>query len=204
MSLFKISDLESRGSQQRFRDNYSGIYSSESSRIEKSIENFSQFDPNETYDIFLSHSYTDKKVILGLLRVLTEDFSYSVYVDWINDQELDRTSVNRDTAEQLKYRMQCCKCLFYATTENASSSKWMPWETGLMDGLKHRVAICPLVSNTTDSYYGQEYLGIYPYVSKDAQEDDTKQILWINKSPDTYITFDGWLQGRDPIKHGSV
>ncbi|MCK9170478.1 MAG: hypothetical protein M0P01_08700 [Treponema sp.] len=204
MSLFKISDLESRGSQQRLRDSYSGIYSSESSRIAEAMENFSQFDSNTVYDIFLSHSYTDKRVILGLLRVLTEDFLYSVYVDWINDQELDRTSVNKDTAEQLKYRMQCCKCLFYVTTENASSSKWMPWETGLMDGLKHRVAICPLVSDSTDFYYGQEYLGIYPYVSEAIPEGETDKKLWINESSDTYTTFDGWLQGYNPTKHGSV
>lgn len=39
----------------------------------------------------------------------------------------------------------------------------MPWELGYFDG-KHpnQIGILPLVENSGDRFYGQEYLGLYP------------------------------------------
>ena len=95
-----------------------------------------------------------------------------------------------------------CKCLFYATSTNASTSKWMPWETGLMDGLKNRVAICPFIDNAeTDNYSGQEYLGIYPYVTINTAQGTNTNYLWIRKNINTYVRFDFWLNGQEPSAH---
>ena len=48
------------------------------------------------YDIFLSHSSLDKKLVLTLVSLFNEA-GYSVYVDWIEDIQLDRSNVNNST-----------------------------------------------------------------------------------------------------------
>ena len=120
----------------------------------------------EQFDIFPSHSLSDQKLILGIWLSL-EDMGYEVYVDWIHDRHLSRESVTKETAKVLRHRMRNSKSLFFATTANSSSSKWMPWELGYKDGQNNRAAILPVSQGDANSYSGQEYLGIYPYVSKD-------------------------------------
>jgi len=124
------------------------------------------FSSTKSYDIFLSHSYQDAFYILALKKEL-ENRSYRVYVDWIEDNQLDRSKVDRKTAMILQERMARCKCLLYVASENATASKWMPWELGYFDALKDKVAILPLKEKETiyNTYLGQEYLGIYPYAA---------------------------------------
>jgi hypothetical protein len=118
------------------------------------------------FDVFLSHSFRDAAVILGLKRVLEAD-GLSVYVDWIEDAQLDRSKVNAATASLLRQQMKKCKSLVYATSRSASTSRWMPWELGFFDGAHgpERVAICPIDTGTGD-YVGQEYLGLYKTLEK--------------------------------------
>lgn len=114
------------------------------------------------YDIFLSHSVQDAVLVLGLKRLL-ERQDLTVYVDWIDDKDLERSNVSAATASRLRDRMRSCESLVYATSRNASVSRWMPWELGYFDGL-HRadlVAICPIATGATSSYVGEEYLGLY-------------------------------------------
>lgn len=119
-----------------------------------------------TFDVFLSHSFRDAVLILGLKRVLEAD-GLTVYVDWIEDPQLDRTKVNATTASQLRERMKTCRALVYATSQNASTSRWMPWELGFFDGAHgpDRVAICPIATGT-GSYTGEEYVGLYKTLEK--------------------------------------
>lgn len=128
-------------------------------------ESYKAYNPFKTYDIFLSHSYQDAEVILGLKYTL-EEKGYEVYVDWIEDKQLSRDNVNAQTANQLRVRMRSCKSLFFATSDNSSNSKWMPWELGYYDGYKGKVAILPINDSLyqKDSFEGQEYLGLYNYV----------------------------------------
>ena len=111
----------------------------------------------------------------------------------------NRTHVNAKTAQTIKERMQNCKCLLYATSENSSSSKWMPWETGLMDGLNGRVAICPLMGGSDSNFNGQEYLSLYPFLSYEKAESG-KDTLWINEGS-KYVKFSDWLKGQEPYNH---
>ena len=71
----------------------------------------------DEFDIFLSHSFMDKKIIYGIYNELTE-FGFSVYVDWLKDKELNRNQISKETAYHIKERMQQSKCLFYVTTNN--------------------------------------------------------------------------------------
>jgi MTH538 TIR-like domain (DUF1863). len=154
-----------------------------------------------TFDIFLSHSYADAtsitdEVLLGV-KSLLENLKYSVYVDWVVDNQLSRENVTSETANLLRQRMNNSRSLFFLTSANASKSKWMPWELGYMDGKKGTSAVLPILSQPTagDSYKGQEYLGVYPYVV------GGQSYLWIHHSADTYVTFENWLTGTKPYKH---
>ena len=45
-------------------------------------------------------------------------------------------------------------------------SKWCPWELGLFDGISNgKCCILPVIKEKKDFYKGQEYLGMYPYLS---------------------------------------
>ncbi|MHA7984805.1 hypothetical protein ACX9R5_03280 [Rathayibacter sp. CAU 1779] len=120
-----------------------------------------------SYDIFLSHSYLDAELVLGVRAVLQKT-GKTVYVDWIDDPQLDRSRVSPATAMILRRRMTQCRSLVYALTPAASSSKWMPWELGFFDGYRGResVAIMPLVDESGRSL-GQEYLQLYPSIDRD-------------------------------------
>lgn len=122
---------------------------------------------NDEFDIFLSHSYQDKEIIPYLKKTL-ENLGFKVYVDWINDKFLSRENVDKKTAALLQKRMNQSKSLFYATSENSPNSKWMPWELGYFDGKKNKkVAILPINkdNSSNENFEGQEYLGLYFYVS---------------------------------------
>jgi len=155
-----------------------------------------------SFDIFLSHSYLDKELIFGISLYL-ERLGYSVYVDWREDAQLNRDNVTKETAEVVRGRITQSKSLFFATTDSAKDSKWMPWELGYMDGKKGKAAILPVSPSETssDRYKGQEYLGIYPYIT--GSNDTTGRArLWVREDAETYVVFEAWLAGKQPHKHG--
>ena len=153
-------------------------------------EEYKSFNSYKTYDIFLSHSSKDSELILGLKKYLEENFKLSVYVDWIEDKQLDRSKVNKKTAETLRGRMKNCKSLIYATSENSigvNGSRWMPWELGYFDGLKRgKVAVMPIQDNRSDEFKGEEYLQLYDLVEKPYSLMDTLKVdnrnlsQWVN------------------------
>lgn len=117
---------------------------------------------NQLYDVFLSHTIKDALVIKGIKTIL-ERSGLTVYVDWIDDPELNRASVNAATAEHLRTRMKHCRSLIFATSDSSPNSKWMPWELGFFDGLRgNHIAILPVTHTRDAVFYGQEYLGLYP------------------------------------------
>src|SRR5829696_5371659 len=70
------------------------------------------------FDIVLSHSYSDAEVISRTYQSLTA-FGFSVFVDWIETDDLDRMNVTRVTADTLRQAISRCDCLLYAETPNA-------------------------------------------------------------------------------------
>jgi hypothetical protein len=173
---------------------------------EQNIRNFSQqalasstkaASAQDSYDIFLSHAFEDAILIKGLRDEL-EDRGFKVYVDWIDDAQLDRKQVSKETAAILRQRMRQSRSLLFATSKAAQSSVWMPWELGYMDEYtSSRVAIAPIVPDNEASkeFKGQEYLGLYPYLDK------TGENLYIHESAGKWAGFSQWLAGADPEKH---
>lgn len=148
----------------------------------------------DTFDIFLSHSYMDKPVITGLHLELT-NMGFTVYVDWMIDRGLDRERVDKATAQKIRTRMKQSKSLSYAASENAAHSKWMPWELGYKDGENEKCSILPVSkeSSRESEFPRQEYLGLYPYLTKDQQYSGRLQ-LRVNHDNGTTQAFDDWLR----------
>jgi hypothetical protein len=172
-------------------------YDSMSGALDKSVRKSAGLS---AFDIFLSHSYLDKELIVGALEYL-ERMHYTVYVDWRDDTQLSRKNITKQTAATLRERIAQSSALFFATTTNASDSKWMPWELGYMDGKTGRCAVLPISERDTssNSYQGQEYLSIYPYITTGNDTHDKKR-LWVHEDAQTYVTFEGWVKGKQPTK----
>ncbi len=115
------------------------------------------------FDVFISHSYADRERVREVHDRIVA-CGYSVYVDWINDAQLDRAKVNPATAELLRSRLKRSGTVFYAVSKKSRSSKWMPWELGFFDAWASRVFILPLDESTVEYAKGQEYLGLYKAV----------------------------------------
>lgn len=168
--------------------------------------NFSQIlnESRDEYDIFLSHSFSDRELILGLKKKI-EEMGFSVYVDWIVDKQFDRSCVTRDTAESLRNRMKTSQSLLYAFSDNSSKSVWMPWELGFMDGIRENKVAVMQINEITNlnkiDYKNQEYLELY-YIVDVMKSDRGKMCLWVNSSEDnTYVEYRDWLKGKAPFKH---
>jgi hypothetical protein len=94
--------------------------------------------------------------------------------------------------------MKQCKSLLYAFSENASNSKWMPWELGYFDGIKGTAAVLPISNSTKEDFQGSEYLGIYYYIQIDTIESTNKLTIWVHEARSKYVLFDAWLNGSQP------
>lgn len=166
-------------------------------------ENRRLYSIRDKYDIFLSHSYLDKDLVYSLVDLFNKA-GYSIYVDWMVDKELDRSNVNANTANRLRSRMQSCNGLAYVSTTNISHSKWCPWELGYVDGNKNgRCAILPIVKTSGESFKGQEYLGLYPYIDWKKSRENKKHEFWVNDPNDNrkYVALSTWLSGTEPFYH---
>ncbi len=164
--------------------------------IEKSL----RFDAAEQYDLFISHSFKDKNLVIGL-KHLFEKAGYKVYIDWVDDVQLDRSRVNESTAITIKNRMKICKALVYVSTVNTPSSKWCPWELGLGDGMLNKVCILPVMKN---NYKGQEYLSLYPYLEYANYANKNVKDFWLYDQNDSekYILLKSWIkEGKRPYIH---
>ncbi|MFH4400457.1 toll/interleukin-1 receptor domain-containing protein [Vibrio diabolicus] len=152
---------------------------------------FESFSFSEHYDIFLSHAYSDARIVKQIRSMLIEK-GYSVYVDWIEDEQLDRGKVNEYTATVLRNRMNNCSSLIYLTSDSAEKSVWMPWELGYMDARTGRVSVAPIIEDDDEEFYGREYLGLYPYL------DLTGDSFYIHRGVGSWVTFGDCMQGKNP------
>jgi hypothetical protein len=134
-----------------------------------------------SYDVFLSHSYDDRKIILGAKKFI-EDKGYSVYVDWIEEPKLNRNKVNKETAAALRSCMDICRCLIYAYSPSVGNSKWCPWELGYFDGKKGRAFVMPIIDEPSQSYTGVEYVGLYSMITEEEATDGTMNLYVVTNN----------------------
>ena len=160
-----------------------------------------KYDENKNYDLFISHSYMDKKLV-EVLYGKFEEAGYSVYIDWKEEELQNRENVSANTANILKRRINNCLGLAYIATENITKSKWCPWELGYSDGKKNKAAIFPILKSDSKEFKGLEYLGIYPYIDYKINESG-KYEFWVN-DPDEknkYTSLREWLKTGKLTEH---
>ena len=159
----------------------------------KLAEASSRFSAFEAYDVFLSHSYEDARIV-KVMKEMLEEIGFKVYVDWIEDEHLDRETVTSNTASMLRSGMDRCSSLIYLTSQSAEKSVWMPWELGYMDARTGKVVVAPILGEDED-FEGREYLGLYPYF------DLTNGSFYVHKSEREWVHVSRWMQGEQPKAH---
>ena len=159
------------------------------------VESAKAFSHSETYDVFLSHSYEDARLVKQIKEML-EDRGFKVYVDWIEDDHLDRGKVTSQTAAILRSRMDRCLSLIYMTSQSAESSLWMPWELGYMDAKTGKVAVAPILDND-ERFNGREYLGLYPYL------DLTNDKFYIHENKNEWVSLINWMPSKQKRVHNN-
>ena len=162
-------------------------------------ESLTAYNAAIKYDLFISHSFSDKDLVIGLYH-LFNTAGYKVYIDWIDDSSLDRKNVTPSTAQLIKNRIDNSTGTAYISTSNSTSSKWCPWELGMADGMKGRVCILPVMDS---DFKGQEYLGLYPYLEYAQVAGKEKYEFWVYDQNDRkkYIVLNSWLHGNQPCYH---
>jgi len=122
----------------------------------------SQLEKNKKYDLFLSHSSTNKELLL-IIKSILNSLNFNVYIDWINDKEsLKRTLTNADTAHVIIERLKSCNSLMFVYTQDSLKSLWTPWEIGYFHSLKGK--ICVYYPDDIDESMIPAYINIYPKV----------------------------------------
>jgi len=151
-----------------------------------------------TFDVFLSHSSNEPEEILLGIKGYLEDAGLSVYVDRYTDPQLSPEEITPETAETLRGRLRASKSLLYVYSRH-KLSRWMPWELGFMDGAGGRIGIAPVVQTTRNTFDGEQYLGLYPYLDRAMIEGQNNWSLWINRGVREYTDYTSWVRGKKEI-----
>jgi hypothetical protein len=143
------------------------------------------------YHVFLSYRHEDRNYVPGVARFL-KNLGTGVYVDFL-DNELSAAPNDR-TAPILRSRILQSRKLIQLITPNSSSSRWMPWELGLGDGLLgYANSITLPVVNNYNASIEQDYLNMYGHIETANSQDRTRQD-WAVLFPDgTAKWFTQWL-----------
>lgn len=155
----------------------------------------------DSFDVFLSHASEDSEIVLGVREILV-GLGLKVYIDWIDDPQLDRGNVTAENADMLRRRMKQSKSLIFLTTKSSVSSKWMPWELGYFDGMKSGfIGILPVIDYAGGSFSGQEYIGLYPLVEKlPLTGGGGSRFCVVERSRKGYRFLDDFARGQATIR----
>ena len=152
-----------------------------------------------SFDVFLSHSSNEPESILLGIKGYLEDAGLKVYVDRYTDPQLSPEDVTKETAETLRARLRASHSLLYVYSRHSKLSRWMPWELGFMDGAGRRVGIAPVVEIARNTFEGEQYLGLYPYLDRAQISGQDKWALWINSGAREYAGYANWVRGKTEI-----
>ena len=155
---------------------------------------------DDTFDVFLSHSsHEPEHIVLGIKSFLEKD-GLSVYVDKYTDPQISPDNVTVATAELLRHRLISSSSLIYIYSGHSQLSRWMPWELGFMDGLSGKVGIAPVVKMQRNAFAGEDFLGLYPFVSRSEIRNTNHKTFWIKKSTKEYARLSRWIGGSSEIR----
>ena len=157
---------------------------------------------NESYDrdkskpmIFLSHKHDEYSILQDVIEFLKKE-GVDVYVDWMDPSMPAYTSA--ETAHKLKQRIKVADKFILLATPNAINSKWCNWELGLGDADKYidNIALFP-VNRNSQSFYGPEYLRIYPRI--EYQDGTTKYLNGLYIPKGSYVFYPADNNGHSTL-----
>lgn len=140
------------------------------------------------YDIFLSQTIRDAEIVLGVYDLLTSA-GYSVFCDWIEAPDTDRSKVTPANAALIRATMGVSDTLLFLDTKGADQSLWMCWELGWFDGGRGPVAVLPVLTEGERYYRGREFLGLYPYIEVD-EDGRIKVVRPVVAGPSGIMVFE--------------
>lgn len=134
--------------------------------------------------IFLSHKHDEFSIMQDVVAFLKNE-GVDVYVDWMDSSMPAYT--NAETAHKLKEKIKASDKFILIATQNAINSKWCNWELGLGDAEKYinNIALFP-INKSNQSFYGAEYLKIYPWIE---YQDGSTQYIGGAYIPKGYYVF---------------
>lgn len=150
-----------------------------------------------TFDVFLSHSVKDAELVIGVKEIIEAE-GLTVYVDWIEDPQLDRSRVTPETAAVLRSRMNSSGSIIYLATNNAADSKWMSWELGYFDGARKSVGILPLLEDYETTFSGMEFVGLYPVIDR-ATNTSGQPKMWANRKDGSYSLVESFARDGQAV-----
>lgn len=155
------------------------------------------------YDVFLSQTVRDHDLVYGVYIILTEDLQLTVFCDWIDSESMDHSNVTPRHARAVRNAMSKSTGFVFLDTQNSTQSTWMSWELGWFDGANGRIAVFPILNETSEQYRGREFIGLYPVVEQDPKHTlmvrVPQEILMERATPGTVMglatsmPFAAWL-----------
>jgi hypothetical protein len=141
--------------------------------------------------VFLSHSSQDDNLVPAAIGFFMS-FGASVYTDDFDKRLPNPPSVA--TAAALKAEIKGCPRLVVLATANSHTSRWIPWELGLGDGIRDIPpnAVLPFMADgQVAAWTKTEYFGLYPKIMN---LDDT----WVVTDPRSASSWPlrTWLHGQ--------
>lgn len=141
--------------------------------------------------IFLSHSHSDKVLLESFISILNR-IPVTVYLDWMDDELTFPPS--GITAERIKEKIKENRKFILLATVRAISSKWCNWELGLGDAAKYdeHIALFPVADSS--GWDGNEYLQIYPYITKEQMGHNIISDFFVIKPNGDSQSLSQWLK----------
>ena len=153
-----------------FNNNYFSNYKVSSLEYAlKPIEKSFRYDAygivKEKITVFISHKHDDLDNIKGLIGFLEKNYNIKAYIDSWDPTMPSKTC--KDTAKQLKNRIEMCNKFIFMATDGAIDSKWCNWELGYGDSKQFpdNIAIFHISDKDYYEYKGHEYFDLYPYIA---------------------------------------
>lgn len=138
--------------------------------------------------VFFSHKHAELPVLDNILEYFVKKYKVIPYIDSADPTMPQTTS--SETARRLKIAIKQAKKFILLATDGAIDSKWCNWELGFGDAQKYKehIAIFPINKGyNTQSFHGEEYLGLYPYIK---WEEHTDLKSYIEQKPSGLYVFD--------------
>lgn len=110
-------------------------------------EESDQYRSSQTYDVFLSHAFSDAELVLGAKKIL-ENEGFRVYVDWIEDPMSVKEPWDSAWKTNCRTRIKGCHGVIVLVTKNTIQAEGARWE--IKCAIEERIPVMPMYASNND------------------------------------------------------